>query len=106
MVYGKQTKVMVVFPSKRMNFVLDDKSIAIQESLGALNEFVVSDWLVRYRKLARLFVGLASIRNRRSRNFFDFSVIYESAIATADVKVNFRSGGVFCVIHNYNNIVI
>jgi hypothetical protein len=56
---------------------------------------MVSDRLVRDCSLA-IGVFLFAKLDRRSRNSYDLVIIYESAIASTNVKINFaRSDGVF-----------
>jgi hypothetical protein len=86
---------MIVIPSERMNLVLNGETISFKPVLGLGDKIVMSDWLVRYRKLACFLVGLVAVGNRRSGNSFDCIEIYKSAIASADAKVYFRGGGVF-----------
>jgi hypothetical protein len=80
---------MIVISSERMNLVLNGETISFKPVLGLIDKVVVGDGSMRYRKLARLFVGLTAIRHIRRMNCLDCLEIYESAIASADVEINF-----------------
>jgi hypothetical protein len=97
---------VIVISSERVNLILNGESVLIQEPLGSFYKIMVSDWSMRDCKLACFLVRFIPVRNRRSRHYFYKIVIYESAIASTNVKVNrfARSVGVFLIFHN-NNIV-
>jgi hypothetical protein len=103
MIDREQSEVMIVIASERMNLVLNGETILIQETLGAFYQFMVRDGLMGDGNFARLLVGFVPVGYRRSGNSLDKFIVYESAIASADMKVDgfARSGdGVFLIIHD------
>ena len=106
MIHRKQTKIVVVIASERMNLVLNGETILIQETLGALNQFMVRDGLMGDGNFTCLLVGFVPVRYRRRGNSLDKLIVYESAIASADVKVDgfARSdSSVLLILHSSNN---